>query len=72
MSGDLGVGGIRPVDDRPDRHPRNRNGGKKFTLDGEEEEKKKPPVRKKRPAPARKDEGDPGGRRPDGGIDILI
>ena len=72
MAEGLGIGGIRPVDDRPDRHPRNRNGGKKFSLDGEEKEKRKPVIRRKRPAPSGPEGDDPDGHRSDGGIDIIV
>ena len=76
MLDDLGIKGIRPIDDRPNGQPKNHGSGKKFSLEGEEEEKekKKEKKRKKPRAPAGEEkEGKPSiTRREDGGIDILI
>ncbi len=73
MLDDLGIKGIKPVNDRPDRQPQNRGGDKNFSLDEEPESHKKRPEKKKQPPRRRKKEEEPPERHPgDEGIDIIL
>jgi hypothetical protein len=76
MLDDLGIKGIRPIDDRPSKNgnPKKQGTHKRFTLEGENEEKDKEKNQKKQPRQSNPEKQDKPTRSPKegGGIDILV
>ena len=76
MLDDLGIKGIQPVNDAPDRQARNRGGGKKFSLEdesgeeGERAEKREARRKRKKKVPPSRPPEDGGPK--DGSIDIIV